>query len=135
MIYQSSQEIPNQIPIFPLAGGLLLPRGTLPLHIFEPRYIEMVQDALRGNKIIGMIQPKNPDFDQLYDVGCAGQITSFKEVGDNRQILSLTGICRFRLEREIKRQGANPNALSPNHRRLRALWKRSASAARRGGMD
>ena len=99
-------ELPTVFPIFPLAGVLLLPRGELPLNIFEQRYIVMVDDALRGERIIGMIQP-DPEgrtgtaASALFSTGCAGRITQFAETGDGRYLITLTGIARFRLTEEI----------------------------------
>ncbi|GAB4541270.1 MAG: LON peptidase substrate-binding domain-containing protein [Parvularculaceae bacterium] len=92
-------ELPTLIPIFPLPGALLLPRGRLPLNIFEPRYLDMVDDALCGARIIGMIQPR-PD-GALYSVGGAGRITSFSETPDGRYLITLTRARRFRLVEEI----------------------------------
>ena len=90
------------IPIFPLSGALLLPSGNLPLNIFEPRYIEMVNYALKHSKLIGMIQPKTHDSKKLFKVGCVGQITAFSETDDNRYIISLKGLSRFQIINEIK---------------------------------
>jgi uncharacterized protein len=103
--YRGPADLPETIPVFPLAGALLLPRGQLPLNIFEPRYLAMIDDALKGARVIGMIQPDEskatapqPD---LYEVGCAGRLTSFEETGDGRYLVTLTGICRFRLVEEL----------------------------------
>ncbi len=99
-------ELPAVFPVFPLAGVLLLPRGELPLNIFEHRYIAMVDDALKGARIIGMIQPE-PDREAqtatpaLCSIGCAGRITQFAETGDGRYLVTLTGIARFKLTEEI----------------------------------
>src|SRR5256885_8380675 len=99
-------ELPTVLPIFPLAGVLLLPRGELPLNIFEQRYIAMVDDALRGERIIGMIQP-DPEGGMgtaapaLFSTGCAGRITQFAETSDGRYLITLTGIARFKLTEEI----------------------------------
>ncbi len=106
--YQGPQDLPEIIPVFPLPGALLLPRGQLPLNIFEPRYLEMVDDALRdGHRLIGMIQPDvvhagSAERPNLYKVGCVGRITQFSETGDGRYLLQLTGITRFRVEEEVK---------------------------------
>ena len=101
----TTNELPEIIPIFPLAGVLLLPGGNLPLNIFEPRYIEMTKDAMASNGIIGMIQPADPycqDSEPLiYNTGCAGQITTFEETEDNRILITITGVCRFKIEREL----------------------------------
>ncbi len=102
--YGDPAELPPRIPLFPLEGALLLPRGALPLNIFEPRYLAMIDHALTTDRLIGMIQPL-PDQDDhtnpaLYGVGCAGRITQFAETGDGRYLVTLTGICRFRLQGE-----------------------------------
>jgi uncharacterized protein len=99
-------QLPDSMPVFPLSGALLLPRGRLPLNIFEPRYLAMVQDALTGDRIIGMIQPQAglPDGESgpsLFAIGCAGRITSFAETGDGRILLTLTGLCRFGIHQEL----------------------------------
>lgn len=96
---------PQPAPLFPLSGALLLPAGQLPLNVFEPRYLRMVDDALAGPRMIGMIQPLEADpanpAPALYDVGCAGRITSFAETGDGRYLITLTGVRRFRLLEEV----------------------------------
>jgi uncharacterized protein len=102
----SPDELPTVLPIFPLAGVLLLPRGELPLNVFEQRYIAMVDDALRGERIIGMIQPDpergmGPAAPTLFSTGCAGRITQFAETGDGCCLITLTGIARFKLAEEI----------------------------------
>ncbi len=103
--YHHADDLPQIIPIFPLPGALLLPRGQLPLNIFEPRYLTMVDDALAGARLIGMVQPSpepgDPAVPSLYPVGCAGRLTAFRETGDGRYLITLTGICRFRIEREL----------------------------------
>jgi Lon protease-like protein len=104
--YRSADELPSVLPIFPLAKALLLPRGQLPLNIFEPRYLAMVDDAIKGPRIIGMIQP-DPEASgslrvpPLFSVGCAGRITQFAETGDGRYLITLTGIARFKVIEEI----------------------------------
>src|ERR1044072_1295367 len=104
-VYRGPQDCPAVIPVFPLPGALLLPRGQMPLNIFEPRYLSMVDEALKGDRMIGMIQP-DPDHGEsasvpkLYRVGCAGRITQFAETGDGRYLITLTGIVRFRVEEE-----------------------------------
>ena len=106
-VYRGSADLPQVIPVFPLSGALLLPRGQMPLNIFEPRYLEMVDDALRdGHRLIGMIQPDpaHPGSDtkpNLFKVGCAGRITQLAETGDGRYLMQLTGIARFRVEEEL----------------------------------
>jgi Lon protease-like protein len=104
--YDGPGDLVDIIPVFPLPGALLLPRGQMPLNIFEPRYIAMIDDALRsGHRLIGMIQPDaaHPgpeDRPNLYKVGCVGRITQIAETGDGRYLLQLTGIVRFRIEEE-----------------------------------
>jgi Lon protease-like protein len=95
--------LPETIPVFPLAGALLLPRGRLPLRIFEPRYMQMTDDALRSNRVIGMVQPMVPDEKnpRLYEVGCLGRLASWSETGDSRYAIALTGVCRFRIRSEL----------------------------------
>jgi Lon protease-like protein len=102
--YHMLRELPEVIPIFPLAGALLLPRTDLPLNIFEPRYVAMIEEAMAGARIIGMIQPAAGDTSDrpvLAGVGCAGRITSYAETNDDRVLVSLTGICRFVVKREL----------------------------------
>jgi uncharacterized protein len=106
--YKGPEDLPGVIAVFPLPGALLLPRGQMPLNIFEPRYLAMVDDALRsGSRLIGMIQPDpahpGPDKTkpQLFHVGCVGRITQLAESGDGRYLIELTGIARFRLEEEL----------------------------------
>ncbi|MGI9412535.1 MAG: LON peptidase substrate-binding domain-containing protein [Hyphomicrobiales bacterium] len=110
-IYNSADDLPGRIPVFPLGGALLLPRGQLPLNIFEPRYLAMTNAAISGERIIGMVQPSSDeglaaedDADakpEIYPVGCAGRITSFSETSDGRILITLTGIARFRIEEEM----------------------------------
>ena len=90
------------IPIFPLAGALLLPSGDLPLNIFEPRYISMINYALEHNKLIGMIQPKYNDSKELFKIGCVGEITNLRETKEKGYIISLKGLSKFKIENEIK---------------------------------
>ena len=105
--YKAPDELPDVIAVFPLPGALLLPRGQMPLYIFEPRYLAMVDDALRdGHRLIGMIQPdaahsQNEERPALFRVGCVGRITQLAESGDGRYILELTGIARFRVIEEM----------------------------------
>ena len=105
--YHSADQLPRSVAVFPLAGALLLPGGQMPLNIFEPRYLQMVDDAMRGERLIAMCQPRfdvpetnNPRF-PLCDVGCLGRITSLGETGDGRYVLSLQGVCRFRVVEEL----------------------------------
>jgi uncharacterized protein len=102
--------LPQILPIFPLTGVLLLPRGRLPLNIFEPRYLAMTRDALGGERLIGMVQPSDPQQDNrgggaanppVYPTGCAGRITAFAETDDGRYMITLTGVSRFRIRDEL----------------------------------
>ena len=98
--------LPTVLPVFPIGGAVLLPRGVLPLNIFEPRYLAMVRDAMAGDKLIGMIQPRatgdgDDDRPGLFGVGCAGRITEYRETGDGRMIIALTGVARFAVAREL----------------------------------
>src|SRR3984893_10248432 len=99
--------LPAILPIFPLTGVLLLPRGRLPLNIFEPRYLAMTRDALAGERLIGMFQASDPaawdSNPPVYPTGCAGRITSFSETEDGRFLITLTGTCRFRIRQELSR--------------------------------
>tara|TARA_X000000368_G_C22832664_1_gene624037 strand:+ start:151 stop:792 length:642 start_codon:yes stop_codon:yes gene_type:complete len=101
-------NLPKIIPIFPLENFIIFPKTTVPLNIFEPRYIDMVNDSVKTNKYIGMIQPKiskNQDNEQLpilHRIGCLGKITSFKETGDGRYLIDLKGVIRFKINEEIK---------------------------------
>ena len=126
MTYDSINNLPETIPVFPLDGVLLLPRGQLPLNIFEPRYLKMFDDALGRGRLIGIIQPRDdrpmaddagPDDhgSALHDVGCLGRITSFSETDDGRMIISLTGVARFRVAEEL-------NVLTP-YRQVRADYR------------
>ena len=98
------EDLPNILPVFPLSNFIIFPRTTVPLNIFEPRYIEMIDNSMKTNRLIGMIQPKKsgqlkkPD---LYKVGCAGKITSFNETDDGRYLIILNGICRFKIMDEL----------------------------------
>ena len=109
--------MPAPIPVFPLQGALLLPGARLPLNIFEPRYLAMIDDALAGHRTIGMIQPKVPeqtvasDHPPLHGMGCAGRIVSFEETGDGRYLIGLRGLCRFDVAEEL--------ALHNGYRRVR----------------
>jgi uncharacterized protein len=106
-VYEKPADLPEIIPVFPLPGALLLPRGQMPLNIFEPRYLAMIDDALRaGHRLIGMIQPDttHPGHESkpnLFKVGCVGRITQIAETGDGRYLLQLTGIARFRVAEEL----------------------------------
>lgn len=107
--YKKITALPGTIPLFPLAGALLLPRSELPLNIFEPRYLQMIDAAMYGERIIGIIQPEEGatgEKPRLEQVGCAGRITSYTETNDGRVLVTLQGVCRFRLKREIKARTA-----------------------------
>lgn len=103
--YRRPSDLPQTLPLFPLQGAVLYPRGLLSLNVFEPRYLNMVDDALGSERLIGIIQPAIGDEDepvpQLADVGTAGRITSFTEAEDGRYLITLTGICRFHLGGEL----------------------------------
>lgn len=96
-------NLPRVIPVFPLAGALLLPRGRLPLNIFEPRYLAMIDDALRSSRVVGMIQPTDLEMKvpPLYPIGCLGRLTSWSETGDGRFHVTLTGLIRFAVDAEV----------------------------------
>ena len=96
------EELPRIIPIFPLFGALLLPQGKLPLNIFEPRYLQMTQDAIAAERVIGMIQPENNEEPPaIFGTGCMGRITSFSETDDGRLLITLSGMCRFNIIEEL----------------------------------
>ena len=96
-------DLPNKISIFPLSNFIIFPQTTVPLNIFEPRYIKMIDDSMKNDRIIGMIQPKKQKKNilELYSVGCAGKITSFNESDDGRYLIVLSGISRFKILKEI----------------------------------
>lgn len=104
-IYNTQEDLPETLDVFPLTGVLLLPRGQLPLNVFEPRYLALVDAALAGTRLIGMIQPTQSEDKvlrpPLSDVGCAGRITGFRENEDGRYLITLTGVCRFRMVEEF----------------------------------
>ena len=105
--YRLAKDLPSTIPIFPLEGALLLPGGRMPLNIFEPRYLQMVDEAVAGSRLIGVIQPRldgalrEDGEPELCNVGCAGRIISFSETGDGRYLISLQGVFRFRIAHEL----------------------------------
>lgn len=105
--YVKAIDLPQVIPVFPLDGVIVLPRGQLPLNIFEPRYLNMIDDAMAGDRIIGMIQTTGGtrELPGLAGVGCAGRITSFSETSDGRYLITLTGVCRFSVLSELPNQG------------------------------
>ena len=99
-------DLPNQIPLFPLSNFIIFPKTTVPLNIFEPRYVDMINDSMKTNKFIGMIQPKifkneNNVTPELHNIGCMGKIISFKETDDNRFLIELKGVIRFEILNEI----------------------------------
>lgn len=120
--YRRAADLPQVIPVFPLDGALLLPGGELPLQIFEPRYLNMIDDVLAGDRIVGMIQTR-PGGDRerpaLADIGCAGRITSFAETSDGRYLITLTGVCRFEAGEEL--------AIRTPYRQVRAKYDRFES--------
>ena len=96
-------NLPNKIPVFPLSNFIIFPETTVPLNIFEPRYLQMIDDAMKGSKMIGIIQPKkqNQTIPSLYNIGCAGKITNYNETDDGRYLIVLSGISRFKIIQEI----------------------------------
>ncbi len=114
------QDLPASLPIFPLPGALLLPGGRLPLNIFEPRYLNMVRDAIAGARLIGMIQPseesEDPGSAKTYRIGCAGRIVAFSETDDGRYLITLAGLIRFDVARELP--------LEQGYRRVAADYER-----------
>ena len=119
--YRQLADLPQVIPVFPLDGALLLPGGDLPLQIFEPRYLNMIDDVMAGDRILGMIQTRaggDRERPKLTGVGCAGRITSYAETSDGRYLITLTGICRFEAGEEM--------AVPMPYRQLRARYDRFA---------
>ena len=98
------KNLPNEIPVFPLSNFIIFPETTVPLNIFEPRYLQMVDDSMKSHRLIGMIQPKKQLKDEkpdLFDVGCVGKITSFNETDDGRYLIIINGLTRFKVLKEI----------------------------------
>ena len=97
------KNLPKEIPVFPLSNFIVFPKTSVPLNIFEPRYIEMINDSMKSNKLIGMIQPKKSKniIPELHQIGCLGKITGFKETDDGRYLIDLTGVIRFKVLKEI----------------------------------
>ena len=100
------EDLPKKLAVFPLSNFIIFPKTTVPLNIFEPRYIEMINDSMKSNKLVGMIQPKtskeiNENIPQLHEIGCMGKITSFKETEDSRFLIELKGLIRFKIINEI----------------------------------
>ncbi len=113
----SKTDLPDVIPVFPLPGALLLPRAPLPLHLFEPRYLAMLDDVLKtSNRLIGMVQPyETPGGGRLHTIGCAGKVTAFSETQDGRYMITLSGASRFRIVEEV--EGFTP------YRRCKVNWQ------------
>lgn len=115
---QPDIKLPETLPIFPLPGVILLPRGRMPLNIFEPRYLAMVDDAMANGRLIGMIQPSHETVSDavppIYNVGCVGRVISFSETEDGRYLISLFGVCRFAVNEEL--------GLHNGYRRIRPDW-------------
>jgi len=102
---KKKEKLPNKIPVFPLSNFIIFPKTIVPLNIFEPKYLKMVDDAMKNSRIIGMIQPKktfNNSVPELYDVGCVGKITSFNETEDGKYLIVLNGLSRFKILEEVK---------------------------------
>ena len=100
------EQLPKKIAVFPLSNFIIFPKTTVPLNIFEPRYIDMINNSMKSDKLIGMIQPKNSNnqenIQELHNIGCLGKITSFQETEDNRYLIELKGLVRFQTVKEIK---------------------------------
>jgi Lon protease-like protein len=118
MAHAAASDLPRTLPVFPLAGVLLLPGNKLPLNIFEPRYLDMVTDAMGGHRLIGMVQPAGPGRDQMtpeiFPVGGAGRITAYRETDDGRFLITLSGVSRFRVAEEL--------AVTTRYRQVKADW-------------
>ena len=128
--YRRADDLPLVIPVFPLDGALLLPGGQLPLNIFEPRYLNMFDDAMSGERIIGMVQTRpggEAERPNLAPVGCAGRVTSFAETSDGRYLVTLTGVCRFRVGDELPARGP--------YRQVRADFAAFEADLREGAPD
>ncbi len=118
MVMTSSYDLPDTIPVFPLPGALLLPRARLPLHLFEPRYLAMLDDVLKTpSRLIGMVQPYDAPGKggKLHSIGCAGRVTAFSETEDGRYMITLAGMSRFRISQEV--EGFTP------YRRCNVSWQ------------
>ena len=99
------QDLPKILPLFPLSNFIIFPDTTVPLNVFEPRYIEMINDSMKTNKFVGLIQPKKNNINSILDlhqIGCMGKITSFKDTSDGRYLIDLSGLARFKITKEIK---------------------------------
>ena len=99
------EDLPKIVPVFPLSNFIIFPKTTVPLNIFEPRYIDMINDSMRSNKLVGMVQPRSPDKNtdspNLYDIGCVGKIVSFKENENSQFLIELKGVIRFQILKEV----------------------------------
>lgn len=114
--YRKVTDLPEALAIFPLPSALLFPRWQLPLNVFEPRYLNMIDDAMAGSRMIGMVQSRQQEGEKppIYNIGCAGRITSYSETGDGRYLISLTGICRYKIGEEF--------AVTTPYRQVRPEW-------------
>jgi uncharacterized protein len=114
--YRKTADLPDTLPVFPLPGALVFPRWELPLNIFEPRYLNMFDDAMRGHRLIGMVQSMGGTRErpEIARVGCAGRITSYAETDDGRYLVTLTGICRFAVKQEL--------AVTTPYRQITPRW-------------
>jgi uncharacterized protein len=125
------EALPEVLPIFALTGALLLPRGQLPLNIFEPRYLAMTRDALGGERLIGMVQPLDGKGDAgeppVYRMGCAGRITQFSETEDGRYLITLTGLLRFEIVRELPKDGELYRRVAPDWTRFKGDLEESVA--------
>jgi Lon protease-like protein len=123
------EQLPKPLAIFPLSGALLLPGGKLPLNVFEPRYLAMTQDALKGDRMIGMVQPREGQdkiaVPELFRLGCVGRITSFSETDDGRYQIVLSGLCRFEIAEEIEPQNGYRRVV-PDYSRYYGDFKEAA---------
>ena len=122
-------DLPLNIPVFPLSNFIIFPKTTVPLNIFEPRYIDMINDSMKSNKLVGMIQPKfskeiNDNIPQLHTIGCMGKITSFRETEDSRFLIELKGLIRFKITNEISENEKNARQAEQFLKRWRTrLWR------------
>jgi Lon protease-like protein len=130
----TAADLPGTIPVFPLPGALMLPRARLPLHIFEPRYLAMLDDTMKtSHRLIGMVQPREvpgSDEKRLHSIGCAGRLTQFSETEDGRYMITLSGISRFRVQQECH----GLHALSPLRCQLGRVLGRSLGTRARPGI-
>lgn len=132
--YRSSTDLPQTLPLFPLRGVILLPRSQLPLNVFEPRYLAMLDDAISGARLIGIVQPEEGAEESpkgaavgLKRIGCAGRVTAYQELDDGRLLITLTGVARFSLVEEM--------ALAKPYRTWKVDWRQFAHDVERGAKD